>query len=324
MEFSLVRQEDHDGLKAGWHPNVQRSGLTFRAAHYLDCADRGSGGLSNYRVIGIGTLTKPVAKPNLPIADHPVDEASAFTPEALMNDVRRQRPVGDEPIPQICFLEFDGDLTDWLVEQKLAVPFRSWACFHTTMFAMELEGVTCGVIARTIGGPYAVLIAEQLHTAGARLIVGVTSAGRVAADLPIPGIVVAASAIRDEGTSYHYLTPEHEVRCPAHLTAPIARALTSAGFEVRAGKVWTTDAPYRETPSQFEKWARQGALAVEMQAASLFAFAQARKANVAVVARVSNAVDHEGSQFDTGSHEAGLTILKAIARAGRAIASEAR
>ena len=61
-----------------------------------------------------------------------------------------------------------------------------------------------------------------------------------------------------------------------------------------------------------------------MQAASLFAFAHARKANAAVVARVSNAVDHQGSQFDTGSDEAGLTILKAIARAGRSIIDSAR
>ncbi len=241
-----------------------------------------------------------------------------------MNDVREQRRVGGEAIPDVCFLEFDGDLTDWLVEQKIAAPFQSWACFHTTMFEMDLEGVRCGIIARTIGGPYAVLIAEQLHAAGAGLIAGLTSAGRVAADLPIPGIVVAASAIRDEGTSYHYLAPGEEVSCPAHLTVPIAQELAGAGFEVRVGKVWTTDAPYRETVTQFGKWAEKGALAVEMQAASLFAFAQARKANVAVVARVSNAVDHEGSQFDTGSHEAGLTILKAVARAGRSITESVR
>jgi purine-nucleoside phosphorylase len=88
---------------------------------------------------------------------------------------------------------------------------------------------------------------------------------------------------------------------------------------VRTGKVWTTDAPYRETKIQLDKWAREGALAVEMQAASLFAFAQARNVHVAVVARVSNAVDHTGSQFDTGPHEQGLTILRALARAGRSI-----
>jgi uridine phosphorylase len=252
-----------------------------------------------------------------PILDHPVGEASAFTAEALIDDVRRLREVGNEALPAVCFLEFDGDLTDWLVEQQAATPFRSWACFHTTMFALELEGMKCGIIGRTIGGPYAVLVAEQLHTAGVILIIGLTSTGRIAVDLPLPGLVVATSAIRDEGTSYHYLPPEEDATCPSHLTLPIARELSYTGLPVRMGKVWTTDAPYRETSEQLAKWGREGVLAVEMQAASLFAFGKARNANVAVVARVSNAVDHKGSQFDTGSNVQGLEILKALARAGR-------
>ena len=254
-----------------------------------------------------------------PILDHPVQDASAFTAEALIRDVRQQRNVGLEASPAICFLEFDGDLTDWLVVQRIAQPFGSWACFHTTMFSLELEGVRCGIIARTIGGPYAVLVAEQLQAAGVRLIFGLTSAGRVAPDLPLPGLVVASSAIRDEGTSYHYLAPGEEAICPAHLTYPIERELSRFGFAARTGMLWTTDAPYRETSRQLQKWANKGALAVEMQAASLFAFGQAQGADVAVVARVSNAVDHDGQQFDTGSYEQGLTILRALARAGRSI-----
>ena len=254
-----------------------------------------------------------------PILDHPVEEASVFTAEALIEDVRRLRKIGIERLPSICFLEFDGDLTDWLVDQGIAAPVRSWACFHTTMFSLTLEGINCGIIGRTIGGPYAVLIAEQLHAAGVGLIIGLTSAGRVAPNLPLPSLVVAASAIRDEGTSYHYLPPGKEVACPAQVTMPIVRELSRAGFTVQAGNVWTTDAPYRETGNQLEKWASEGVLAVEMQAASLFAFAAVRKANVAVVATVSNAIDHDGSQFDTGSNEQGLEILKALARAGYSI-----
>ncbi len=60
--------------------------------------------------------------------------------------------------------------------------------------------------------------------------------------------------------------------CPPHLTLPIERELSCAGLAVRTGKFWTTDAPYRETNTQLEKWEKGGALAVEMQAASLFAF----------------------------------------------------
>ena len=62
------------------------------------------------------------------------------------------------------------------------------------------------------------------------------------------------------------------MNCPPYLTVPMVRELSSTGFAVRTGKVWTTDAPYRETNTQLGKWAREGALAVEMQAASLFAF----------------------------------------------------
>jgi uridine phosphorylase len=252
---------------------------------------------------------------NFPILDHPVQDASAFTAEALMEDVRRSRDIPSVAIPPICFLEFDGDLTDWLVQKAIAVPFDAWACFHTAMFALELEGVPCGIIARTIGGPYAVLIAEQLRAAGVRMIIGLTSAGRVAPNLALPGLVVASSAIRDEGTSYHYLSPELEATCPQEVTLPIMNELLNLGIPVQTGKVWTTDAPYRETKAQLHKWATEGVLAVEMQAASLFAFGQARNVKVAVVVRVSNAVDHTGSQFDTGSHEQGLAILKGIARA---------
>ena len=114
----------------------------------------------------------------LPLLNHPVDQPSVFTPDNLIEGARRARQIPEGPIPELCILEFDGDLTDWLVAQNLAKPFPSWPCFHTTMFAVVLEGITCGIIPRTIGGPYAVLIAEQLATAGAQLIVGLTSAGR--------------------------------------------------------------------------------------------------------------------------------------------------
>ena len=68
----------------------------------------------------------------------------------------------------VCILEFDGDITDWLVGQGLAQPFRM-ARFHTTMFGIEPVTRVCGIIPRTIGGPDAVLIAEQLAACGVEL-----------------------------------------------------------------------------------------------------------------------------------------------------------
>ncbi len=246
-----------------------------------------------------------------PILGHALDQPSAFTPENLIDDVRRSRQIPAGIVPPVCILEFDGDITDSLVRDGIAKPFRPWACFHTSMFTMDLEGVTCGIIARTIGGPYAV--------PGAKLIIGLTSAGRVSPDLPLPCLVVATSAIRDEGTSYHYLPPGSEVACRSPVVPLLERELLATGWAVRSGKVWTTDAPYRETKTQLNRWAREGALAVEMQAASLFAFGMARQASVASVAMVSNAVDHAGAQFNTGSRDDGLRVLKGIARAARSL-----
>lgn len=236
-----------------------------------------------------------------------------------MESVRRSRQIPKGSIPSLCILEFDGDLTDWLVGQELAKPFKSWACFHTTMFSTQIEGLSCGIIPRTIGGPYSVLIAEQLAAAGVELILGLTSAGRLSPALPLPCLVLPTSAIRDEGTSLHYLPASVDVSCPSRITPFLETELLASGFAVLCGKVWTTDAPYRETKTQLEHWARENVLAVEMQAASLYAFGTSRGVDVGCVAMVSNAVDHDGEQFDTGSQEDGLRILAACARAFKAL-----
>ena len=249
--------------------------------------------------------------------DHDLSSPSAFTPEELVSAVRAANDLPEVTVPAVCVLDFDGDLTDWLVRQGKASPFEPWACFHTKMYALETNGVRCGIIARTIGGPYAVLIAEQLLVSGAQLILGLTSAGRVSPSLPLPSFVVVTSAVRDEGTSFHYLPPAATVDCPTPIVDLLAEEVSRLGAIVVQGCVWTTDAPYRETATQLQRHAAAGVLAVEMQAASLFAFARARKANLAVVAHVTNAVDHTDEQFDKGTDEDSFSLLRAMLNAGK-------
>src|SRR5215469_7657835 len=229
----------------------------------------------------------------IPLLTHPLEASTAFTPEALMASVRAERGLACEPVPPICVLEFDGDLTDWLVSSGVARPWKSWACFHTTMYSVEVDGTTYGVVPRTIGGPYAVLVAEQLKASGARVVLGLTSAGRVSGALPVPSLVVPTEAIRDEGTSYHYLPANPSVVADAELADCLAIALQELGRQFCPGGVWTTDAQNRETNEQLAQYAKEHVLAVEMQAASLFAFAIARGMSVGMVAHVTNAVDHD-------------------------------
>lgn len=256
----------------------------------------------------------------IPLLSHPLEQASDFTPQALIEAVRAKRGLVSVAVPEVCILEFDGDLTDHLVESRAVSHWGNWACFHTAMFALEVDGKPCGIVPRAIGGSYAVLIAEQLLASGARVIVGLTSAGRVSPTLQIPSLVVVTAAIRDEGTSLHYLPASKSVAAPPRPVAPLANELKRLGLPVYEGTVWTTDAPYRETRQQLDQYGEEGVLAVEMQAASLFALAQVRRAQIAVVAHVSNATDHEGAPFDRGPDAEGVQILRAICRAGLAIA----
>lgn len=260
-------------------------------------------------------------KESLPLFNHALNQPTAFSPEALTEAVRAQRHISREPIPRICVLELDGDLTDWLVSTGVAHPLKSWACFHTTMFSLEVDGTTFGLVPRTIGGPFAVLVAEQMAVSGARVVFGLTSAGRVASRMPVPGLVAVTSAIRDEGTSYHYLPPARMVDGPSKVARLLESELRGLPLPVLSGPVWTTDAPYRETEGQLAAHAKAGMLAVEMQAASLFAFSVAHRFPVGVVAHVTNSVGDTDEQFHKGSHELEFEILKGICRAGNRLVS---
>ena len=252
---------------------------------------------------------------SVPLLSHPHLSPSAFTPEALVRAVRAERRIGSEKIPSVCVLDFDGDLTDWLIENGLVRKCSYWACFHTSMYVIKVDGFECGIIPRTIGGPYAVLVAEQLRISGADVIIGLASAGKVLDSLPLPSLVVATSAIRDEGTSYHYLPPGETIHSSGGIAELLEAELRELDLPIKQGCVWTTDAPYRETREQLQYYASKGVLAVEMQAASLFAFAEARHASVGVVAQVTNAVHDEGPSFDKGPEDFNLLLLQTICRA---------
>lgn len=252
---------------------------------------------------------------DVPLLCHPLAEPSAFTAEGLIAAVRRERKLTSQRLPLVCALEFDGDLTDWIVAAGRARVHRDWACFHTVMHTIEVEGNDCGIIARTIGGPFAVLAAEQLRASGVKVILALTSAGRVAPTLPLPSVVVVREAIRDEGTSYHYLAPSKYVSGDDGLVSTLMQELKSLGLPLQTGRVWTTDAPYRETQQQLDQYSADDVLAVEMQAASLLAFSKVSGVPVGVVALVSNAVDHSEGAFDKGSQDSAERLLRAMCHA---------
>jgi len=94
--------------------------------------------------------------------------------------------------------------------------------------------------------------------------------------LKLGEVVVPTTAVRDEGTSYHYLPPGREVEASPRAVEAIERVLGSRGVPYRLGKTWTTDALYRSTPDKVRRRLDEGCLTVEMEAAALFAVARFR------------------------------------------------
>ncbi|MHB9081908.1 MAG: nucleoside phosphorylase [Pirellulaceae bacterium] len=259
---------------------------------------------------------------DLPILNHPTVEPAVFRPENLL--ARASEMMGKEQgrLPACCVLDFDGELAPVAVEQFAATPSSVWPCFHTTLLRLEQNGFRMGLIAGTVGAPYAVLVAEQLIACGCRYIIGYSSSGAVADWLRLPCLVVPDRALRDEGTSYHYLPPAAYVEPRGSLAAILAVHATECGLPVHRGPTWTTDAPYRETRTQIERHRADGILTVEMEAAALMSLAQVSGAEVASLLHVTNTFATTANDFDKGPADINQRVLcccfEAFAHAMRA------
>jgi purine-nucleoside phosphorylase len=246
-------------------------------------------------------------------------EPPVFRPENLLREVRRQRGLPNAPVPEVCILDPDGDIVRALRADGRGQPFLGWACYHTEMLTFELGGERVGIVGCAVGAAFAVLIAEQMFASGCSLLISLTSAGRVASDLPDQAFFVAIEkALRDEGASYHYLPPDQRFAYAAPGLAKLAaHALAAAGLPALRGAVWTTDAPFRETSQAISAAAEANLLAVEMEAAALYAFAHARQAPVICLAHVTNRMAQVEGDFEKGEADGSkdaLTALESVLR----------
>jgi uridine phosphorylase len=244
-------------------------------------------------------------------------KVSVFTPEALLREARRQKGLAAGPIPDICLLDPDGDMVRHLRATGRAHLHQAWPCYHTELYAFDQDGVNYGIIGSAVGGAFAVLIAEELFASGCKLLLSMTSAGQILPVQAPPYFVIITQALRDEGTSYHYLPPTDYSKADGHLVRLAEAALPRTDLAVRSGATWTTDAPFRETPDAIEAAGQAGILAVEMEAAALYAFAAARNKPLLCFAHVTNQMGRIEGDFEKGradGAEESLRLISLVAR----------
>lgn len=253
-----------------------------------------------------------------PILDNKTyDAPSVFTAENLLREARRQKAIAEGSIPTVCILDPDGDIAAHLIAIGQAAVHPDWACYHTKLYIFHQDGIEYGIIPHVVGASFAVLVAEELFVSGCQLLISMTSAGQIVPMGLPPYFVLIEKALRDEGTSYHYLPPAPYSQIDPTLLTCLESAFDGASVRVLRGATWTTDAPFRETEHAIAYARSEGILGVEMEAAALYAFAQVKGKAVVCFAHITNQMAQIEGDFekglDQGSHDA-LAVIGLTAR----------
>ena len=128
-----------------------------------------------------------------------------------------------------------------------------------------------------IGAALAAGSFDEIIALGARKFVACGTAGVLKSELDMGSVVIVGSALRDEGTSYHYAPPSREIAADKEVIGKLEKVVQNHGVSYSIGKTWTTDGFYRETKGKVARRVAEGCIAVEMEASALIAAAQHRK-----------------------------------------------
>ena len=227
-------------------------------------------------------------------ADFPIVE---FDPDrdALIT-AHAPPPVGD--VPRRAVLCFFHEVLESLRQAGQLVEvgaLRSEIGRHP-IWRLETRAGAVAILHPGVGAPLAAGLLEELLSLGPNVVVACGGAGVLNRDIARGHLVVPTAAVRDEGTSYHYLPPAREVEQHPRAVAAIRDVLDRHSAPYLLGKTWTTDALYRETRTRIARRRAEGCLTVEMEAAAFFAVGQFR--DVIVGQLLYGGDDVVGDQWD--------------------------
>jgi len=162
--------------------------------------------------------------------------------------------------------------------QRWKVPVVRAGGMNGDLYALKKPKDKVGIMTGFGGGsPMTVELAEEFAAMGVKCMILMTWGGILQPDMKPGDIVVIDKAIRDEGTSYHYLPPEKYIEADVQLAGQMEEAIRFRGGNCSRGTTWTTDAPYRETIEEIKQYQSEGVKTVEMESAGLFTIGQVRK-----------------------------------------------
>ena len=207
--------------------------------------------------------------------EFPILEYDAFSPEVISpnHDSR------DLVLPEKCVFAFLGDCVDQFAKERNAAVAEEFINVSRTtpVYVLESGGEKICLVQPTIGAPAATQILDFLIACGCKKIVATGSCG-VLTDIEENAFIVPTKALRDEGTSYHYLPASRFATLDTDVTDAITNTFRERHIPFELCVTWTTDGFFRETKEMVEYRKSEGCSVVEMECAALAACAEKRGA----------------------------------------------
>ena len=179
---------------------------------------------------------------------------------------------------EYCVITFFREVLESMEKEGRikVVKYLNCETLELPIYEMEFRGKKVHLSLGYLGAAGSAAFLEELVALGFEKFIVCGGAGVLRKDIAVGHLVIPVSAVRDEGTSYHYLAPAREVECNPGVIAKIEEDFNNNGIAYIKAKTWTTDAFYRETPGKIAARRAEGCLTVEMEAAAFFAVAAFR------------------------------------------------
>ncbi len=231
---------------------------------------------------GSGAATRREERPLLPHTTHsmPMDTSPAI--------IEPRRGKREEAAPSSCVIVFAPRDVDLFARRIDCSAKRSLSIFLAEVKSGSYEGIPITLAGPALGAPQAVMVLEKLIALGVRDVICVGWCGSLQPHIRAGDIVLPTGALSEEGTSAHYPISPAEPGPSMDLFNALKSALADAALTVHEAKVWTTDAPYRETAAKVTDFQKRGIAAVEMEASALLTVARFRGIRLALILTVSD------------------------------------
>ena len=182
----------------------------------------------------------------------------------------------DKILPDRCVITFFREALNKFVEEKnlQIIGYLNSEVLDIPIYEYMLDEEKICITMPFSTAPGAAGTIEELHAMGCNRFIICGGAGCIKENINLGEIIIPISAVRDEGTSYHYIRPSREVECHKNAVEIVKSGLEQMGIRYIVGKTWTTDAFYRETPDIIQLRKEEGCITVEMEAAAFFAVSQ--------------------------------------------------